>query len=236
MVSYYSLAASAEVERIAQVKRATDRQNLAIGGYDRQIATSLERGEEGYQRLSNNYTPLIADANETRTRNLARVDQYGASMRDDLNRKNTQNLAKAGQSAIKRGLGNTTVYDSLQRGANFDNTRQQMALEDQLLQNRITTDSNLSKNYQDTLQNRAQRLANQWNQNTQNDNALATGRLNYIGGIKEDMDGINTVANLYSQGFQVDHASALAEAKNLTDMYNERQRQLGMWAFVRNAR
>ena len=44
--------------------------------------------------------------------------------------------------------------------------RQKMALEDQLLQNRISTDSALSKTYQDTLQSRAQGLASQWNQNT----------------------------------------------------------------------
>lgn len=124
------------------------------------------RGDQGYSTLQGNYDAVAADAAATRDRNLARVDQYGNSMRQDLNVQNKQNLAKASQSAIMRGLGNTTIQDSLVRGQNFDNTRQSFALEDQLLQNRISTDSSLSGAYQGALQNRAQGLASQWNQNT----------------------------------------------------------------------
>ena len=208
--NYNALAKSADAERIAQAQRATQRQGEVIGGYDTQITNSRARGEEGYQRLSDDYAGVTADALATRERNMARVEQYGTSMRDDLNRKNTQNLAKASQSAIMRGLGNTTIHDSLVRGQNFDNNRQMMSLEDQLLQNRISTDSNLSNVYQNALQNRAQMLGNQWNLNTQSDNALATGRLNYIGGINENMDGFNSVANLYSQGLQMQNANQQA--------------------------
>lgn len=149
---------------------------------------------------------------------MGRIDQYGNSMRKDLDIKAQQNMAAANQSAIQRGLGNTTILNSLQRGAAFDNTRQQLSLEDQLLQNRIATDSSLSNAYQSVLQNRAQGLNSQANQNIGNDNQLAQNRLGYIGGIQENMDGFNTVANLYSQGLQMQNQNEQArlerEARN----------------------
>ncbi len=120
-------------------------------------------------------------------------------------------MAAAQQSAVQRGLGNTTIMNSLQRGAAFDATRQNLALEDQLLANRISTDSSLSNAYQGVLQNRAQGLASQWNQNIANDNQLAQNRLGYIGGIQENMDGFNAVANLYSQGLQMQNQNEQAE-------------------------
>lgn len=130
------------------------------------MANPLQMGQQGYERLNADYAPITADALATRDRNMGRIDQYGNSLRSDLDIKNQQALAAARQSAISRGLGNTTIQDSLVRGQNFDYGRQKMALEDQLLQNRISTDSALSKTYQDTLQSRAQGLASQWNQNT----------------------------------------------------------------------
>ncbi len=129
-------------------------------------SSPLQMGQQGYERLNADYAPITADALATRDRNMARIDQYGNSLRSDLDIKNQQALAAARQSAISRGLGNTTIQDSMVRGQNFDYGRQKMALEDQLLQNRISTDSALSKTYQDTLQSRAQGLASQWNQNT----------------------------------------------------------------------
>lgn len=207
---YNAIAAAAERERQLARARAAERQRQVTGGYDAQIAASRAAGEQGYARFSEDYKAITADALATRERNMARVDQYGASMRDDLNRKNYANLVAAGQSAIKRGLGNMTIYDSLRRGANFDNTRQVMSLEDQLLQNRISTDSGLSKSYQDVLQTRAQGLANQWNQNTQNDNQLNTGKLSYIGGIQEP-DNYRDISNIYMTGLQQQNANQQAQ-------------------------
>lgn len=129
-------------------------------------AQIFARGDQGYAALQGNYDAIAADAAATRDRNMGRIDQYGASMRQDLDIAGQQALAKASQSAIMRGLGNTTIQDSLVRGQNFDNGRQRLALEDQLLQNRISTDSSLSGAYQGVLQNRAQGLAGQWNANT----------------------------------------------------------------------
>lgn len=203
--NFNTLAQAADQERLAQQQRANDRQNAVIGGYDQQIQNSRAMGDQGYQRLASDYDLLTADARDTRTRNMERIDKFGNSMRSDLNIKAQQNMASASQDAIKRGLGNTTVANSLQRGAQFDNTRQQLALEDQLLTNRIATDTNLSAAYQGTLQNRATGLNQQFNQNLANENSLTSQRLGYIGGIQENTDGLGIVSNLYAQGLGMEN-------------------------------
>lgn len=210
-VNYLGLAGAADQERQMSMQRAAQRQNAVIGGYDQQIANSRRLGDQGYATLAGNYDALTADALATRERNMGRIDQYGNSMRQDLAIKNQQALAAANQSAIKRGLGNTTITDSLARGVNFDNTRQQLTLEDQLLANRISTDSSLSGAYQNTLQTRAQGLASQWNQNMANENQLTSNRLGYIGGIQDDMTGFDRVSNIYQQNWQMANQNQQAQ-------------------------
>lgn len=216
--SYAALAKAADQERQMAMKRAADRQNAVIGGYDTQMANSQTMGNRAYQDLMANYDQVTADAAATRARNMGRVDAYGNSMRQDLDIQNQQRLAAARQSAIQRGLGNTTIQDSLVRGQNFDNTRQQLALEDQLLQNRIATDSQLSGVYQAALQNRAQGLNNQANQNIANSNNLADRKLGYIGSIQDDLSSFDRISGLYDQLWQMQNANEQArldrEARN----------------------
>ncbi len=204
-MGYDQLAVAADKERQAMMARDAARQAQVMAGYQQQLENSRRLGEQGYGRLQADYAPLLADAAATRERNMGRIDQYGNSMRQDLDIKSRQALAAAQQSAIQRGLGNTTIRDSLMRGQAFDNTRQQLALEDQLLQNRIATDSNLSGVYQGALQNRAQGLNQQWNQNIGVENQIQGNRLGYLGSIQENMDGFNNVANLYTQKFQMEN-------------------------------
>lgn len=208
--NYAALAAMADKERVANMQRAAERQNAVIGGYDQQMLNSRALGQQGYDKLSESYDPIAADAAATRDRNMQRIDAYGNSMRSDLAIKNQQALAAASQSAIKRGLGNMTIQDSLVRGQNFDNTRQVLSLEDQLLQNRISTDTSLSANYQNVLTSRAKDLASQWNTNISNENQLANARLGYIGNIQDDK-GYADIANIYSQGLQLQNQNQQAE-------------------------
>lgn len=214
--TYTSLAAAADAERRLAMQRAAERQNAVLSGYQQQIANARMLGDQGYGQLAANYGQVASDAADTRTRNMARIDQYGTSMKNDLAIKNQQALAAANQSAIKRGLGNTTIVDSLQRGVNFDNTRQMMSLDDQLLQNRIATDSQLSNVYQAALQNKAQALNAQWNQNIGTENQLTGQRLGYLGSLQDDMQGFNTVANLYGNQLQMENANqqALLQMQN----------------------
>lgn len=196
--SYVTLANAAQAERQQLMNRSADRQNAVLAGYQQQIGNSRMLGDQAYQGLQANYDALAADASATRDRNMARVDQYGNSMRADLAAQNRAAMAAAQQSAIKRGLGNTTITDSLVRGQNYDNTRQLMSLEDQLLQNRISTDASLSGAYQSALGNRAGALNQQANQNIGTENQLTSQRLGYIGGIQDDAQGFDRVSNLYS--------------------------------------
>ena len=229
-ITYQKLAAAAEAERRAQEQRALQRQQGVMSGYQQQMAYSQNMGTQGYDRMAGEYAKMLADAEATRSRNMGRIDQYGSSMRQDLSIAGQQALASARQSAIKRGLGNTTITDSLVRGQEFDNRRQQLSLEDQLLQNKIATDSQLSGQYQTAMQNRSQALGNQWNQNIFNSNQLAGQQLGYLGSIQENMDGYRTVADLYSQQLQMDNASreaalnrqAQTDPQGYTQMYNPR--------------
>jgi hypothetical protein len=210
--SWQNLAAQAEQERQMNYARAAERQNAVIGGYDQQIARNRQLGVSGYKALEADYDALTADALATRARNMDRIDQYGNSMRQDLDIQNQQRLAAAQQSAIQRGLGNTTITDSLVRGQNFDNTRQMLSLEDQLLQNRIATDSQLSGAYQSSLQNRAQALSQQRNTDIDRDTSLVNQQLGYIGGIQDDQQGFQNVANLYTSLWEMQNANQQAEA------------------------
>lgn len=193
------IGAAADRERQESARRNAERSNSIISGYDQQIGNSQRMSDADYQQSQNDYAGITADANATRARNMGRIDQYGQAARSDLNIKNKQALAAASQSAISRGLGNTTIRDSLQRGQNFDNSRQMMNLEDQLLQNRISTDSNLSNSYQNTLQTRAQFLQNQRAQKLANEQALRGRQLQFIEGINDEGPSFNDVSNYYMQ-------------------------------------
>lgn len=81
------------------------------------------------QRIANNRS--AADASQ------GYADAYGDSQRRDLNDFYKQNLARARQATLRRGLGNTTIQNNLDRGVNADYARSNMQLEDSLLQNRL---------------------------------------------------------------------------------------------------
>lgn len=211
MQTYQSLANSAAAERQQMMQRAADRQNAVLGGYGQMIQNNRLLGDQALTAMGSDYDRVAQDAAATRDRNMARVDQYGNSMRQDLDIQRQQQLAAAQYGAIKRGLGNTTITDSLARGVNFDNQRQRLSLEDQLLQNRIATDSNLSGTYQQALANRAGALANQRNQNIGTENQLGSARLGYLGGIQDDTQSFNTVSNLYTQMWAAQDAAYQAD-------------------------
>lgn len=231
--SYVSLANAAQAERQNMAQRSADRQNAVLSGYGQQIANNRALGDQVYNTLDANYGQVLADASATRDRNMARVDQYGQSLRQDLDLKNRAALAAASQSAIQRGLGNTTIRDSLVRGQNFDNTRQMMSLEDSLLQNRIATDSQLSATYQGALANRAGALNQQANQNIGNENQLTSQRLGYLGGIQDDNSGFDRVAGLYQNLWNAQDAAQQAELDRQAQRPQNQWRPTGAIGFAR---
>ena len=87
-------------------------------------------------------------------RNLASLEGYGDSMRTDIARQGDRNRASYDQDLIDRGLGNTTVRTSAQRGANEDELRANVELEDSITRNKINLDSQLMKDKLDFMERR----------------------------------------------------------------------------------
>lgn len=101
--------------------------------------------------IQSGYSAAQGELRDRYDRNMGYANQYGASMRSDLADQRQRDLGAANQSAIRRGLGNTTIRDSLNRGVNADYTRNNLALEDRLLQNRLATDQALSGDYANSI-------------------------------------------------------------------------------------
>lgn len=211
---YNMLAAASQQANQQMMDRAAARQAAVLAGYQQQIGNSRAMSDQAYRQLQGGYQQVVSDADATRSRNMGRIDQYGQSLRQDLAAQNQAAMAAAQYAAIKRGLGNTTISDSLQRGQRFDNQRNMLALEDQLLMNRINTDTQLSGTYQTALANRAQALNSQANQNLGMENQLTGQRLQYIGGLQDDMQGFDRTANLYSQNLAMQEAERNRIASN----------------------
>lgn len=143
-------------ENQAGVARNEDRNRTILGGYGQRLANSR----------------MVADQNQ------AMVDQFGNSQRQFIEDQNTRNLAAASTSANRRGLGNTTIRDSLERGVNADFYRANLGLEDQLLGNRL----NVS------------------NQNIGRENEMTDQRLQYLANIEDQYPTLIDAQNYGLQG------------------------------------
>jgi hypothetical protein len=105
----------AQQEALLKTAENRNRGNTILAGYDQNIANN--RG--------------ISD------QMLAMNQGYGASMRQQLDNDYRAALAQSNQSAIRRGLGNTTIRDSLNRGVTSNYNLSRMQLGDQLTQRNI---------------------------------------------------------------------------------------------------
>lgn len=109
------LAEQARQERLFGQAENRNRGNTILAGYDQNLANN--RG--------------ISD------QMMALNSGYGDSMRQQLSDDYTARLAASNQSAIRRGLGNTTIRDSLNRGVTSAYDLARMQLGDQLTQRNI---------------------------------------------------------------------------------------------------
>ena len=151
-------------ERQAGIQRNQERRDAVLAGYD--------------QRVANNR--LASD------RNVQDVSQFGDSYRQDLASQYQQNLAKTRQSAMKRGIGNTTVQDTLNRGVTSDYDQGRLRLEDSLLQNRLGVSA----------------------QNNAYENALTGDRLQFLTNIEDQYPSVSDVSNLYLQAATENQSAA----------------------------
>lgn len=99
-------------------------------------AGQVENAQRG-QAILSGYNQRIANNRGFADQQMGYVDAYGDSQRNALNQQFQQQTAAARQSALRRGLGNTTIQNSLDRGVNADYARASTELEDTLLRNRL---------------------------------------------------------------------------------------------------
>lgn len=114
-INAYGLAERARQEAAAGKQENRERGNTILAGYDQSIANNRAMSDQM----------------------LAMNQGYGASMVQQLQNDYTQRLAQSNQAAMKRGLGNTTIRDSLNRGVTSAYDLARMQLGDQLTQRDI---------------------------------------------------------------------------------------------------
>lgn len=114
-INAYGLAERAKQEAAAGKQENRERGNTILAGYDQNIANN--------RALSDKI--------------MAMNTGYGDSMRQELLNDYTARLGASNQSAIRRGLGNTTIRDSLNRGVTSAYDLSRMQLGDQLTQRNI---------------------------------------------------------------------------------------------------
>jgi hypothetical protein len=149
MQQAYNAANTANYDRYGQIlggydQLAQDTQQLA--GTQRQQALQQQAGAA--QRTLSDFdvtSGQIGRGYQDRLgRNLGYVEDVGAYERDRIARSSQQGQARADQSAINRGLYNTTVTGAMQRGVQSDAAQQNLALSDQLARMRADIDTRLS--------------------------------------------------------------------------------------------
>lgn len=111
----YALAERAKQEAAAGKLENRERGNTILAGYDQSIANN--------RAISDQIMAMNAG--------------YGQSMQQQLQNDYAARLGASNQSAIRRGLGNTTIRDSLNRGVTSAYDLARMQLGDQLTQRNI---------------------------------------------------------------------------------------------------
>ena len=95
--------------------------NNILAGYQQ----SLAKQTSAQQAIQAGYSGLYNDV-------MARINGEGESRRQGIDRASAQSLAKSSQQLIDRGLGNSTIQTSVNRGVEADRNFQQLNLSDQL--------------------------------------------------------------------------------------------------------
>jgi hypothetical protein len=88
----------------------------------------------GYKQQQYQFDQQSAGIDQGYQQMISDNQGYGASQQQALRDQYDQNTAQAQQSAISRGLYNTGILDSAQRGNNLDYAKAGLTLNDQLIQ------------------------------------------------------------------------------------------------------
>lgn len=99
----------------------------APGDYAGAYANALSLNQQNYANIMSGYQGLTSSV-------LGNLKGIDASQRQAITDSYAQQSGAASQSMISRGLGNSTVQDSVQRGLSFDRTKADIALTNQTQQ------------------------------------------------------------------------------------------------------
>lgn len=143
------------------------------GGFGQTMAAQ----QAAQNRIQGGYAGLMGDV-------LGGIQGIGQSQANAINRAYTAQSGSAAQGLISRGLGNTTIQDSVQRGLDYDRTNAQTALANQI--------AGLNAGYQTNIGMAGLNYGNQANmQNT----ALANQQLGWMNSVNAPYPN----AGLYGQ-------------------------------------
>jgi hypothetical protein len=92
--------------------------------------TANEMNQQRLTRLVGEYNP------ETEQYEGGMFGQFGQTAREDVSRSATEQAARSRQSLISRGLGNTTILDTMRRGVEEDRLRALRDIEERVTQSR----------------------------------------------------------------------------------------------------
>jgi hypothetical protein len=112
-----------------------------------QYMQAKQANETRYGDINTGYSERYADA-------MGTLGQFSDQDKADVNKRFDQNLAKSDQSAISRGLYNTTVTDSLRRGVEDDRGAELRRVNDAKLQRQLGYQTGLSKEQLDFQERR----------------------------------------------------------------------------------
>jgi hypothetical protein len=119
--------------------------------YEAARKSNLERYQNilaGYTnratQYQNQWTNLNTQYGERKDRIMGYLDGLGGTSRQAIADRYAQEQGRAQQSLRSRGLGNTTVGDSVSRGLLYDRNKAEMALDESLTLQRMGLDQNMS--------------------------------------------------------------------------------------------
>jgi hypothetical protein len=106
--------------------------NNPAQAYQTQYQNALAMNKQMYENIMSGYTAAHKQLRRGQRRSMRQVNKLGRAERGDIRESYNQQLGTAAQSLINRGLGNTTVQQSVNRGIEADRSKANIRLTGEL--------------------------------------------------------------------------------------------------------
>lgn len=128
---------------------ASGQSNSAIQG----LLQNLQKGQQQQQsQYLSQYKNLMNSVNNTAGQVQGQFNQLGIAGNDRINQQANQQMGQVNSSIAGRGLGNTTIANSLQNGVNLNKQYAQNDLQSQIAGQKIGADMQLGQMQQSGIQ------------------------------------------------------------------------------------